>query len=141
MVLHHPLNHMKTQNILLSILILLFSVSCNHSEEEVKLFNVDNINISINKSILDYYEDLKRDGHHMIYDNSHILDREGVKLYHIRGGNDSYTYIISLYFLNEKAKAIDISDSGELIIENYQGALEYIVSGEVSIMGIYGYNE
>jgi len=40
-----------------------------------------------------------------------------------------------------KAKAIDISDSGELIIENYQGALEYIVSGEVSIMGIYGYNE
>jgi len=38
-----------------------------------------------------------------------------------------------------KAKAVDISDSGELVIENQQGMLEYIVSGEVSIRGIYGY--
>ncbi|MGH4124919.1 MAG: biotin--[acetyl-CoA-carboxylase] ligase [Clostridium sp.] len=40
-----------------------------------------------------------------------------------------------------KVKAIDISDSGELVIENQQGILEYIVSGEVSVRGIYGYNE
>ena len=40
-----------------------------------------------------------------------------------------------------KAKAIDISDSGELVIENQQGTVEYIVSGEVSIRGIYGYGE
>ncbi|MBU3146354.1 biotin--[acetyl-CoA-carboxylase] ligase [Clostridium sp. CF012] len=40
-----------------------------------------------------------------------------------------------------KAKAIDISDSGELVIENQQGVLEYIVSGEVSVRGIYGYNK
>ena len=39
------------------------------------------------------------------------------------------------------AKAIDISDKGELVIENHQGLLEYIVSGEVSIRGIYGYNK
>lgn len=39
-----------------------------------------------------------------------------------------------------KAKAIDISDSGELVIENQQGALEYIVSGEVSVRGIYGHS-
>jgi len=38
-----------------------------------------------------------------------------------------------------KAKAIDISDSGELVIENQQGTIEYIVSGEVSISGVYGY--
>ncbi|WP_374197415.1 biotin--[acetyl-CoA-carboxylase] ligase [Clostridium tagluense] len=40
-----------------------------------------------------------------------------------------------------KAKVIDISDSGELVIENQQGITEYIVSGEVSISGIYGYSE
>jgi len=39
------------------------------------------------------------------------------------------------------AKAIDISDNGELIIENNQGAIEHIVSGEVSIRGIYGYSK
>ena len=38
-----------------------------------------------------------------------------------------------------KAKAIDISDSGELVVENHGGTIEYIVSGEVSIRGIYGY--
>ena len=38
-------------------------------------------------------------------------------------------------------KAIDISDSGELVIENTQGMIEYIVSGEVSIRGIYGYGQ
>jgi len=37
-----------------------------------------------------------------------------------------------------KVKALDISDSGELVIENQQGKIEYIVSGEVSIRGIYG---
>jgi BirA family biotin operon repressor/biotin-[acetyl-CoA-carboxylase] ligase len=36
------------------------------------------------------------------------------------------------------AKAIDISDSGQLVVENQKGSLEYIVSGEVSIRGIYG---
>lgn len=36
------------------------------------------------------------------------------------------------------AKAIDISNKGELVVENHQGILEYIVSGEVSIRGIYG---
>lgn len=36
------------------------------------------------------------------------------------------------------AKAIDISNKGELVIENHQGVLQYIVSGEVSIKGIYG---
>lgn len=40
-----------------------------------------------------------------------------------------------------KAKAIDISDKGELVIENHQGTLEYIVSGEVSVRGIYGYSD
>ncbi len=39
------------------------------------------------------------------------------------------------------AKAIDISDKGELVIENDQGMIEYIVSGEVSIRGIYGYSK
>ena len=39
------------------------------------------------------------------------------------------------------AKAIDISDQGELVIENHQGIVEYIVSGEVSIRGIYGYSK
>ncbi len=39
-----------------------------------------------------------------------------------------------------KAKVIDISDSGELVIENQQGNLEYIVSGEISVRGIYGYS-
>jgi BirA family biotin operon repressor/biotin-[acetyl-CoA-carboxylase] ligase len=39
------------------------------------------------------------------------------------------------------AKAIDISDSGELVIENHSGNLEYIVSGEVSIRGINGYGK
>lgn len=38
------------------------------------------------------------------------------------------------------AKAIDISDKGELVVENQEGNLEYIVSGEVSIRGIYGYS-
>ncbi|MGH4138942.1 biotin--[acetyl-CoA-carboxylase] ligase [Clostridium sp.] len=38
-------------------------------------------------------------------------------------------------------KAIDISDSGELVIENPKGVLEYIVSGEVSIRGMYGYGK
>jgi len=38
------------------------------------------------------------------------------------------------------AKAIDISDKGELIVENNNGNVEYIVSGEVSIRGIYGYS-
>lgn len=37
------------------------------------------------------------------------------------------------------AKALDISDDGELVIKNQQGIVEYIVSGEVSIRGIYGY--
>ena len=39
------------------------------------------------------------------------------------------------------AKAIDISDKGELVIENDQGVIEHIVSGEVSIRGIYGYGK
>ena len=39
------------------------------------------------------------------------------------------------------AKAIDISDQGELVIENCHGMVENIVSGEVSIRGIYGYNQ
>jgi BirA family biotin operon repressor/biotin-[acetyl-CoA-carboxylase] ligase len=39
------------------------------------------------------------------------------------------------------AKAINISEKGELVIENCQGVLEYIVSGEVSIKGIYGNNK
>ncbi|MBU3111864.1 biotin--[acetyl-CoA-carboxylase] ligase [Clostridium lacusfryxellense] len=39
------------------------------------------------------------------------------------------------------AKAVDISDKGELIIENDQGIIEHIVSGEVSIRGIYGYGK
>jgi BirA family biotin operon repressor/biotin-[acetyl-CoA-carboxylase] ligase len=38
------------------------------------------------------------------------------------------------------AKAIDIGDKGELVIENDKGVIEYIVSGEVSITGIYGLN-
>jgi len=39
------------------------------------------------------------------------------------------------------AKAIDISDQGELVVENYKGIVEHIVSGEVSIRGVYGYNK
>ncbi|MCB2293756.1 biotin--[acetyl-CoA-carboxylase] ligase [Clostridium algoriphilum] len=39
------------------------------------------------------------------------------------------------------ARAIDISDKGELVIENSQGIIEYVVSGEVSVRGIYGYNK
>jgi len=39
------------------------------------------------------------------------------------------------------AKAIDISDQGELVVENSHGVLEHIVSGEVSVRGIYGYSE
>lgn len=39
------------------------------------------------------------------------------------------------------AKAIDISNKGELIIENDQGIIEHIVSGEISIRGIYGYGK
>jgi BirA family biotin operon repressor/biotin-[acetyl-CoA-carboxylase] ligase len=39
------------------------------------------------------------------------------------------------------AKAIDISNQGELVIENSNGTIEDIVSGEVSIRGIYGYNK
>lgn len=38
------------------------------------------------------------------------------------------------------AKAIDISDKGELVIEE-NGIVEHIVSGEVSIRGLYGYSE
>ena len=38
------------------------------------------------------------------------------------------------------AKAIDISDKGELVVENSSGDVEHIVSGEVSIRGIYGYS-
>jgi BirA family biotin operon repressor/biotin-[acetyl-CoA-carboxylase] ligase len=38
-------------------------------------------------------------------------------------------------------KALDISDDGELVIENSEGILEYIVSGEVSIRGVYGYSK
>jgi len=37
--------------------------------------------------------------------------------------------------------AIDISDNGELVIENNQGIVEHIASGEVSIRGIYGYSK
>ncbi|MBU3158199.1 biotin--[acetyl-CoA-carboxylase] ligase [Clostridium frigoris] len=37
------------------------------------------------------------------------------------------------------AKAIDISDKGELVVENSSGNIEHIVSGEVSIRGLYGY--
>lgn len=39
------------------------------------------------------------------------------------------------------AKAIDISDQGELVIENNQGIVEYVFSGEVSVRGVYGYNK
>ena len=39
------------------------------------------------------------------------------------------------------AKAIDISNDGELVIENEQGRIEYIVSGEVSVRGVYGYSK
>lgn len=39
------------------------------------------------------------------------------------------------------AKAIDISDQGELVVENCKGNVEYIVSGEVSVRGIYGYSK
>ena len=39
------------------------------------------------------------------------------------------------------AKAIDISDQGELVIENCKGVVEHIVSGEVSIRGISGYSK
>ncbi|MGV8981377.1 biotin--[acetyl-CoA-carboxylase] ligase [Clostridium sp.] len=39
------------------------------------------------------------------------------------------------------AKAVDISDSGELVIKNSKGMIEHIVSGEVSIRGIYGYGK
>ncbi|MGH4051479.1 MAG: biotin--[acetyl-CoA-carboxylase] ligase [Clostridium sp.] len=39
------------------------------------------------------------------------------------------------------AKAISISDAGELLVENEQGIIEYIVSGEVSIRGMYGYSK
>ena len=39
------------------------------------------------------------------------------------------------------AKAIDISDQGELVVENHQGMVEYVVSGEVSVSGIYGHNK
>lgn len=39
------------------------------------------------------------------------------------------------------AKGINIGDSGELVIENHNGNLEYIVSGEVSIRGINGYGK
>ena len=39
------------------------------------------------------------------------------------------------------AKAIDISDEGELVIEDSTGLIEYIVSGEVSVRGVYGYSK
>ncbi len=39
------------------------------------------------------------------------------------------------------AKAMDISDKGELVIENNLGKIEYVVSGEVSVRGIYGYSK
>ncbi|MBU3175468.1 biotin--[acetyl-CoA-carboxylase] ligase [Clostridium estertheticum] len=39
------------------------------------------------------------------------------------------------------AKAIDISDKGELVVENSSGNVEHIVSGEVSIRGMYGYSD
>jgi BirA family biotin operon repressor/biotin-[acetyl-CoA-carboxylase] ligase len=39
------------------------------------------------------------------------------------------------------AKVIDISDQGELVVEDCRGTIEHIVSGEVSIRGIYGYNK
>lgn len=39
------------------------------------------------------------------------------------------------------AKAIDISDQGELVILNCHGSIENIVSGEVSIKGVYGHNQ
>jgi len=38
-------------------------------------------------------------------------------------------------------KAIDISDVGELLVENDQGIIEYIVSGEVSIRGMQSYGK
>lgn len=38
-----------------------------------------------------------------------------------------------------KAKALDINDEGELIIEHKDGKIEVIFSGEVSMRGLYGY--
>ncbi len=39
----------------------------------------------------------------------------------------------------EIAKAIDIDDDGELIVENEDGTIKKVLSGEVSVRGIYGY--
>lgn len=38
-----------------------------------------------------------------------------------------------------KAKALDINDDGELLIEREDGKVEVIFSGEVSMRGLYGY--
>jgi BirA family transcriptional regulator, biotin operon repressor / biotin---[acetyl-CoA-carboxylase] ligase len=38
-----------------------------------------------------------------------------------------------------KAKALDINDDGELIVEREDGKVEVVFSGEVSIRGLYGY--
>lgn len=41
---------------------------------------------------------------------------------------------------NERAvTAVDINQQGELIVKNEQGELERIISGEVSVRGLYGY--
>jgi BirA family transcriptional regulator, biotin operon repressor / biotin---[acetyl-CoA-carboxylase] ligase len=38
-----------------------------------------------------------------------------------------------------RAKAIDINDEGELLIEHESGKIEVVFSGEVSMRGLYGY--
>ena len=40
---------------------------------------------------------------------------------------------------SRKARAVDLADDGELIVENEQGQREKVVSGEVSVRGILGY--
>ncbi|HEY5560571.1 MAG TPA: biotin--[acetyl-CoA-carboxylase] ligase [Clostridiaceae bacterium] len=39
-----------------------------------------------------------------------------------------------------KAKALDINENGTLLIQHKDGALEDLLSGEINIEGVYGYN-
>ncbi len=76
-----------------------------------------------------YYEEFIHNGHipstiDLCRENSILLQKE---IQCIRGN--------SIF----RAKAIDISDNGELIVELPDGKIEHIVSGEVSIRGLYGY--
>lgn len=86
---------------------MVFTNSCNNSNEEL-LFTFENIDFSMNKQLFEYSEYINKKGYTLRYDNSQVLDKQGIKLYYFDGARDSFTYRAFLYFLNEESKGIEL---------------------------------